>query len=203
VVVRTSVVALFFALLATSANVSAEGSPAAQAKQGTLEKGCRTLGVATLCFPSTADDAVLRIDGRPSQILQGYWDKYLPYEMERRGGLYRVKVGIPSTSDVPFFYYDEVTFRKIGSRYLATKFVFASSQACDGMPDLKRIDVIDFRRSTITTILEPAWTNDGKGRRYVHPIKLNTFDVRKMSEDDLTAFLAGTPANKRLCEDYA
>jgi hypothetical protein len=155
--------------------------------------------VAALCF---SDDAALKVEGRPSEILVGYGEKVVPYEMERRNGLYRVKVGVPSTSDMPFFYYDEVTFHRVGSRYLVTKFVFASAHECEGRPDLKRVDVIDFGRRTITTILEPSWTFDEKGRRYVFPIKVKTSDIHRVSLHDLANYLADTPANKRLCDDY-
>jgi len=103
---------------------------------------------------------------------------------------------------MPFFYYNEVTFHKVGAHYLATKVVFASGHHCEGRPDLKRVDVIDFGRRTITTILEPPWTFDEKGRRYVLPIKIETSDIHRTSLYDLANYLADTPANKKLCEDY-
>jgi hypothetical protein len=197
VVVRVFAVAIISVLFAPSLVALAATGPAVQEKHGTLTSGCQTLGVAVLCH---SNDTPLRVGGKPSEILMSAWDE--SYEMERRDGAYRVKVGNPEDVSTEFFYFSEISFHKVGSRYLATKYVTASKQECEGRPDLRRIDEIDFKRRTITTILEPAQTYDGKRRRYVHPIRLKTSDIHRLSEPDLFEFLANTPADKRLCEDY-
>ena len=175
-------------------------------KSRTIEKGCRTLGVARLCFGpvdnNTPQDMSLFVAGKKTDAIIGGWDNFLPYELDRRNGVYRVKVGKQSTSDRQFFYYDEISFRRVGSRYLATKVEIASSHECDDRPDLRRIDQIDFRRGTITTIIDSAWTADGKRWRYVHPIKPKTSDIHRLSFGYIAEFLAETPATRRLCELY-
>jgi hypothetical protein len=170
-----------------------------------MEKGCESLGEVRLCLGLNKDiplEMSLFIGGKRSDAMTGVGDENLPYEMERRNGVYRVKVGNPSTATVEFFYFDEISFRKVGSRYLATTAVIASSHECDGRPDLRRVDRIDFGRRTITTILEPAWTANEKGWRFSHPINPKTSDIHELSFGYLAEFLAETPATQRLCDIY-
>lgn len=194
---------VFFSLaLATPALLSA--APVSK-KSGIIKKGCQTLGEVKLCFgrvdENISQGMSLLVGGKRTEVVIGGWD-VLPYEMERRNGVYRLKVDHPSPAITEFFYFDEISFRKVGSHYLATEAVIASSHECDGLPDSRRIDRIDFRRGTITTIAEPAYTANGKQWQYIHPIKLKTSDIHRLSFGGLAEFLADTPATQRLCDIY-
>src|SRR5262249_6943360 len=144
-VVRAITIATFLGVLAAAAIASSKTGSGVQRRYGTLTVGCQTLGVARLCH---SNESPLRVAGKSSQILMSAWDE--SYEMERRDGTYRVKVGNPEDVHTEFFYFSEINFHKVGNRYLATKYVTASKQECEGRPDLRRIDEIDFRHGTIT-----------------------------------------------------
>ena len=175
-------------------------------RTGTIKKGCAKLRDVKLCFnPEDADgpsDVSFVIAGRKTQLLTSSWPKFLEYQLARSGGTYSVKVGQWSTSDMPFFRYSEVVFRKSGPRYLASKYTKVSLNRCEGLPDLKVTYEINFARRMIATILDPVWTKDKKGRRYVGLIKLKTSDIDKLSEEELDSMVANAPGNGRLCKDY-
>lgn len=186
--------ALFLALAA-----SAQVHPRPESRSGILRGGCRSLDAVKLCFAN--GNTSLLVGGKKTRLLNDGWPDFLPYQITHKNGSYSVKIGLRSLSDVPFYRYSEVTFRRSGSRYVASKYVAVSENRCDGWPDLKVTYTIDFYRSAIVTVLDPDWTRDGKGRRYVHAVKLRTSDIHKLS-DEYFYDLIGRPSGHDLCKDY-
>ena len=185
--------ALLFALAASPQH------PKPDSRNGTLRAGCRSLDVVKLCFANGS--ASLSVGGKKTQLLNDGWHDFLPYRIAREKGSYRVKIGLRSLSDDPFYRYAELVFRRSGGRYVASRYVAVSEDRCVGWPDLKVTYTIDFDRSAILTELDPAWTRDGKSRRYIHPIKLRTSDIHKLSDEYLYD-LIGRPSGHDLCKEY-
>ena len=186
-----------FALASTSA--FAAPSPARQHVEGDLQTGCKTLGVVKLCGDQ---EQALVVAGKPTDLMFALGNETRSFEIEKRGNFYRVKLGIPGVADTDFFHFEEVSFERVGPRYLVTKFTYASSHECDGRPDLRRLDTLDFKGQTLTTELEPAWTASGKPWKYIDKKSLPTLDIYKLSSSVVTDLMAETPANEKLCEIY-
>ena len=135
------------------------------------------------------------------RLLNDGWDDFLPYRMSRHGGLISVKIGLRSLSDVPFYRYSEIIFRRSASGYVASRYAVVSENECDHSPSVRVTYTIDFDRSAIVTELDPAWTSDGKGRRYTRQIKLRTSNIYKLSDESFDALIASAPGNNGLCEN--
>lgn len=197
------VILLTTACLLALPEAAVASSSSATKKSGTLEKSCDSLGQVTLCFKAAPalDDLLLRVAGKRTRILTFGADAAVPYEIEQRGGGYRVKVGARSRSDVPFFAYTEVVFRKVGRSYLVDRYTIATDSECEGSPDIRMIYEFDLRRRTMAAILAPPWSNDGKVHRFVRSAILMRTDLFHLSDEDFVKLLADRPAAavQRLC----
>ena len=197
--IKASVVCL---MLLTTSSVTAAAPNLA--KSGTLKrKGCQTLADVRLCFtPSDMRDSVsLFVAGKSTRLMSHGWDNFLPYEMDVRNGVYRVKVGTPSRSDVDFFAYTEVRLRKSGSRFLVDHYAIATDSECEGSPDIRMRYDFDLRRRTMTSVLEPPWSNDRKVHRFVRGVPWRSADPFRLTEEQFINFLGERPepALQRLC----
>ena len=161
------------------------------------------MGQVKICFTSKQanDGLLLLVAGKPTRVLLDGPDGPVPYEIERREGNYRVKVGAPSRSDVPFFAYKEVTFRQAGRSVRIERYVIATDSECEGSPDIRMLYEFNLLKRTMTAILAPPWSNDGKVHRFVRPAKLPTNDLFRLSAWDFINLLADSPsaAVQRLC----
>jgi hypothetical protein len=171
---------------------------------GTLEtKGCRALREVRLCFnPNSEDTVSLSVAGRRTRLLLLGWDKFLPYEMAHQNGVYRIKIGTPSRSDVDFFAYDEVVLTKVGSSFRVDRYTIATDSKCEGSPDIRMIYEFDLGRRTLTAILAPPWSSDNKVHRFARTVKVKGGDPFRLSEWDFINFLGASPggaAIQRLC----
>jgi hypothetical protein len=182
------------------------GSIAAPDKiDGTLKKqGCRALGEVRLCFnPSNSPESTtLFVAGRRSRLFDFGWDKFLPYEIEHRNGVYRIKVGTPSRSDVEFFAYNEVRLRKVGGRFQVDRYAIATDYKCEGSPDIRMIYEFDLVKRTMTSVLAPPWSTDDKVHRFVRRVNFGDRGALQLSQDYFINLLGRTPgaaAIQRLC----
>jgi hypothetical protein len=121
--------ALLLALAATYAH------PKPDSRSGTLRGACRSLDEVKPCF--ARGNTSLIVGGKRTQLLNDGWPDFLPYSITRENGSYRVKIGLRSLSDDPFYRYSEIVFRGSGSHYIASKYVTVSENRCEGWPDLR------------------------------------------------------------------
>ena len=170
-------------------------------RTGTLTGGCRSLDVIKLCFVN--GNTSLLVAGRETRLLNDGWPNFLPYQITRKRGSYRVKIGLRSLSDIPFYHYAEITFHRKGLQYVVSRYTIVSENRCDGWPDLKVTYTIDFTRRVLSTQIDPEWTSDGNGRRYSNHIQLKTSDIHELSDEYLNAFIGNASANGKLCKDYS
>ena len=166
----------FFAgacLFASPAAALAQPAQAAK-KSGTLHNGCEGLGPVKICFTSREeiDGWQIRVGGRKTRVLFDGGADGEPFEMELRQGKYRIKVGAPSRSDMPFFAYDEVVFVRAGRSFLVERYVIASDTECEGSPDIRMVYEFDLQKRTLTSVLNPPWSSDGKVHRFARSVKL-------------------------------
>lgn len=190
-------------LLAQHATALA-GPPTSTKIAGELHKQCQALDEVKVCFTSDGDIVGWRvlIGGRRTPVLFNGDADGTPFEMERRQGHYRVKIGSPSRSDMPFFAYDEAIFARSGDTYHLLQFVMTSDKTCGEGPDIRMIYQFDLPKSTMTSILNPSWSNDGKAHRFVHSVKLPSKDLFRLSWLDFVYRLADRRAGaavERLC----
>lgn len=139
--------------------------------------------------------------GKRSRIMTSAVDGPVPYELEQRGLSYRVKAGTPSRSDIDFFAYNEVKFHQAGSRYLVDRFTVATDFECKGSPDIRMIFQFDLHRRTMTAILAPPWSTDGRVHKFVHVARLKTADLFRLRDMDFFNIMGTRPlaAVQRLC----
>lgn len=170
-------------------------------KSGTLDKSCEALGKVMVCFNSqrATDGLLMRVAGKRARVLFKGPDGEAPYEIEQRKGGYRVKVGAPSRSDVPFFAYTEVVFRQVGSSFRVERYVVATDAECEGSPDIRMLYEFDLQKRTQTAILAPPWSSDGRVHRFVSPVKLPSNDLFRLSAWDFINRLRPAAAVQRLC----
>lgn len=193
-------------ILVTACLLGLPASPAASVlppakKSGTLENGCVGLGHIELCFSDREPaDLLLRVAGKETSILSVGPEAGLPYEIEQREGAYRIKVGSASRSDMPFFAYLEVAFRHVGRSYRVERYTIATDADCAGSPDIRMIYDFDLPKRTMTAILAPPWSSDGKVHRFVRPAKLTNNDLFRLTAWDFINLLGDRPrAIQRLC----
>jgi hypothetical protein len=161
-------------------------------KSGTIEKGCRTHGEVKLCFhPPTR--VSLFVGGKRTNLLTTGADESLPYEIQQRDRVYRVKIGFQESWMVPFYMYKEIVFRKAGSGFRVTRYAVTSETECEGGPNVRILDAVDLAEGTITTILAPPWTTDGKEHRWGRTAKPKSTDLFRLSDDDFIALWAEPP----------
>lgn len=125
-----------------------------------------------------------------------------PFRIELRQGKYRIKVGAPSRSDKPFFAYDEVVFVHAGGRLLVERYVIASDAKCEGSPNIRMVYEFDLQKRTLTSVLNPPWSSDGKVHRFVRSVKLPSEDLFRLGALDFIYRLddpRGGAAVQRLC----
>ena len=191
-------------LLVLPVSAGAPASPLVTKKSGTLERGCGALGEVKVCFDSSQTNGALlvRVAGKRTPIFLDGPDGAAPYEIERRDGQYRVKIGAPSRSDVPFFAYTEVVFRQAGRSFRVERYVIASDAKCEGSPDIRMIYEFDLGRRTLTSILAPPWSSDGKVHRFERSADFESADLFRLSAWDFInqlGDLPGATAVQRLC----
>lgn len=165
----------------------ASAAPPRAVKSGTLEMSCVGLDPIELCFSGQEPaDLMLRVAGKETGILSYGPEPGLPYEIEGRQGAYRVKVGSRLRSDIPFFAYREVTFRRVGQSYRVERYTIATDFGCEGSPDIRMIYEFDLFKRRMTAVLAPPWSSDNKVHRFVRPAKLADNDLFRLSSSDFT-----------------
>lgn len=117
---------------------------------GALTPGCHALADIKICRKGD-DAATLFISGSKTNLLDDYTvvDPAL-FELTAKGATYRIKLGFPSTSDIPFYRNSYVDFAKDGPGFRVKRFGDSSEANCRSVPVLVH-RIIDFQSGTITT----------------------------------------------------